>query len=139
MKKIIRTAALFCILTVLMLCGCETAGYTDKNLKTTNGEDGWICTFDSLNGEYTNGFNINSNTLRITSTVKGGHMNIVLSANGITDTYDGMDMDESIPVEKFGEGNIYIKFEAKDATDGRVRIIWESYEDEETPGNPQSE
>lgn len=132
MKKFIGTAVLFCVFTVLMLCGCETAGYTEKNLKTTNGADGWICTFDSLNGEYTNGFNINSHTLRITSSVKEGQMNIVLSANGVSETFDGADMDESIPVEKYGEGNIYIKFDAKDAVDGRVRIIWEKDPEDDT-------
>ena len=130
MKIKIGTAVLFCIFAVIILCGCDTAGYTEKNLKTTNGADGWICTFDSLNGEYTNAFPINSNTLHVTSSVQGGQMNIVLSANGNTRSFDAMDMDESIPVDEFGDGNLYISFEAKNASGGRVRIIWERDPDE---------
>lgn len=128
-KKFLITFLFSGILTVLLLCGCDTAGYVKKNLQTTNGMDGWICTFDSLDGDYTNAFPINSNTVRITSRIETGTMNIVLSANGVTKTFDGADMDEFIPVKDFGDGNLFITLDAQDAGNGRVRVIWTKGDD----------
>ena len=137
MKRFLTAALLLCVFAVLLLCGCDTAGYVQKNLQTTNGADGWICTFDSLEGDYTNAFPINSNTVRITSRVEKGSMNIVLSANGVTKTFDGADMDEFIPVKDFGEGNLFITLDAHEAGNGRVRVIWTKGDEPEEDGKTE--
>ena len=129
MRVIFRTALLLYILipVTILLAGCQSSGsggYIEKNLRTTNGEDGWICTFDTLNGEYTNAFAINSNKIRITAHVDEGSMRVILRANGEREEYDVSDSEITVPVDKFGENNLYITFDGDDARNGSIRVIW---------------
>lgn len=110
---------------LIMLCGCTKNSYSAVGLVTKNDSEGWKCTFSSLDGEYTNAFPMNSDTLRIESEAGSGTLNIVLKANGITETINGMNYNDTVNVEKFGEGNLYITISAENAKDGNVRIVWE--------------
>lgn len=121
MKKII--SAILIIGTVL-LCGCSEPKYTAENLVQTNDENGWNCSFDSMDGTFSNGFKINSSSLRIESSVDEGSMTIVLAGNGENDTYDGSDFDRIIPSEKFGDDVLYISLKCDKAQNGRIRVVW---------------
>ena len=109
---------------MLFFCGCESSTYKATGLYTNNGSDGWTCTFDSLDGDYTNTFPINGSSIRIDSSIGSGSMNILLKANGETETLDG-NFSGSVPVEKFGKDYLYITFSAEDAANGSVHIVWE--------------
>lgn len=125
MKKRFFMIVSLMVAALIMLCGCTKSSYSAVGLVTTNDSEGWKCTFSSLDGEYTNTFPINSDTLRIESKAGSGTLNIVLKANGETETINGADYNGTINVDKFGEGNLYITLSAADAKDGSVRIVWE--------------
>ncbi|MGN1416012.1 MAG: hypothetical protein ACI4XF_04170 [Oscillospiraceae bacterium] len=125
MKRIIPAA----IICAVLLCGCTGSNYKAKKLVQTNDENGWNCSFESMDGDFANGFKINSNSLRIESSIGSGSMEIILSGNGETDRYDGSDFDEIIPAEKFGDNVLYITLSCTDAQNGKVRVVW--CEDEE--------
>ncbi|MGN0695212.1 MAG: hypothetical protein ACI4J5_00445 [Oscillospiraceae bacterium] len=125
MKKMIP-AALVC---AVLLCGCTGSNYKATMLVQTNDENGWNCSFDTMDGDFANGFKINSSSLRIQSSVEAGSMEIILSGNGQTDRYDGSDFDEILSAEKFGDNVLYITLSCEDALHGRVRVVW--CEDEE--------
>ncbi|MGN0692954.1 MAG: hypothetical protein ACI4K7_11450 [Oscillospiraceae bacterium] len=133
MKRIIP-AALMC---AVLLCGCAGSDYKAKKLVQTNDENGWNCSFESMDGDFANGFKINSSSLRIQSSVEAGSMEIILSGNGQTDRYDGSDFDEILSAEKFGDNVLYITLSCEDAQNGRVRVVW--CEDEEDTIESSSE
>lgn len=133
MKKMIP-AALIC---AVLLCGCTGSNYTAKKLVQTNDENGWNCSFESMDGDFANGFKINSSSLRIESSIEAGSMEIILSGNGESDTYDGSDFDEIIPAEKFGDDVLYITLRCTEAQNGKVRVVW--CEDEETSADIAAE
>ncbi len=107
------------------LCGCAKSNYKAKGLVSSNNSDGWSCSFDSMEGNYSVTFNINSPTLRIESSVQSGKMEICLMGNGELDTYDGSNFNESIPVEKYGDSILYITLKCSDAQKGSVHVVWE--------------
>lgn len=109
---------------MILFCGCGSSTYKAEGLSTSNGSDGWTCTFDSLDGDYTNTFPINGSSIRIDSEVGSGNMEIVLKANGETETLDG-NYSGAVPVEKFGKDYLYITFSAENAQNGSVHIVWE--------------
>ena len=120
MKRIFP-AALLC---AVLLCGCTGSNYKASMLVQTNDENGWNCSFESMDGKFSNGFKINSSSLRIQSSIEAGSMEIILTGNGESDSYDGSDFDEIISAEKFGDDVLYITLRCEDARNGKVRVIW---------------
>lgn len=120
MKRIFP-AALLC---AVLLCGCTGSNYKANMLVETNDENGWNCSFESMDGDFANGFKINSSSLRIESSIEAGSMEIILSGNGESDTYDGSDFDEILSSEKFGDDVLYITLRCTEAQNGKVRVVW---------------
>lgn len=125
MKKLLTV---FIPVIAIFLCACTSDRYKATGLIETNDGSGWNCTFESLDGDLSKGFNINSKNLRIESSVSSGKMTVYVTGNGENLNFDGSALDESIPVERFGEGVLYVTLKCEDAKDGKIRIVWESDE-----------
>lgn len=104
--------------------GCSSSQYIAKGLTTTNSSEGWICTFDSLTGDYVNTFPINGKKLKIVSSIDSGSMNIVVENALSSVTLDGSTGENIIEAAQFGEGTVYITLSAENAGGGSVLIVW---------------
>lgn len=123
MKRIALFVIFAAVLAVFVFTACEKA--QTKNMHTTNDSDGWTCEFEMLNESFTNTFPINGSKLRVTSHINTGTLNIIIKGNGVTETIDGSSYEGSIPMDKFGEGSVYITLQGSEASGGKVNIIWE--------------
>lgn len=113
------------LITLLGLTGCSS-DYKAENLASKNDEDGWLCTFDFLSGDYSNGFKINSGTLKIVSSIQTGDMRVFVTGGGETLEFDGRNAEQKITASDFGEngGVLYITLKCDNARGGNVRVIW---------------
>ncbi len=136
MKK--RYRSLLCVFLSLFLClfvtSCNSASYKAEELKSQNDENGWLCTFDFLDGGYQCGFKINSGTLKITSSIQTGEMTVCVTGGGQNKSFDGRSAEEKIFSSDFGnEGDtLYITLKCDNAREGKVRVIWLADEPDES-------
>ena len=122
MKKLF-TAVL--LILALFLSACTSNRYKAVGLIEKNDGSGWSCSFESMDGDYSKGFNINSSKLRIESSADSGKITVYITGNGENVSFDGKSLDESVSVEKFGDGVLYVTLKCEEAKHGRVRIVWE--------------
>ncbi len=122
MKKLF-TAVL--LILALSLSACTSSRYKAVGLTEKNDGSGWSCSFNSLDGDYAKGFNINSSRLRIESSAESGKITVYITGNGENVSFDGKALDESVSAEKFGDGVLYVTLKCENAKNGKVHIVWE--------------
>lgn len=132
---------IFAVLIMLLgLTGCSS-DYKAENLTSKNDDDGWLCTFDFLDGNYSNGFKINSGTLKIVSSIQTGNMQVFVTGGGETYDFDGRSAEQKIIASDFGEngGVLYVTLKCDNARDGNVRVIWLSDGETDETGSETEE
>ncbi|MGN0666062.1 MAG: hypothetical protein ACI4KF_06000 [Huintestinicola sp.] len=120
-----RAAVLFTVILTVLTCFASCSSeYTANHLLTSNTDKGWECTFGSLDGEYTNTFPINSDHLKISSSVGSGEMTVRVENARASKSFDGKNGEQTIDMTEFGEGTVYITLAAENAQDGYVTVVW---------------